>query len=267
MSSADPSPGGDRGAGTNQSVERAISVLRSLDSGRAELRVSDIADLTGLGSSTASRLLSTLERLDLVERDPVSSLYRLSLGTLPLAATAVNRHPVHRAARTVLQDLAARTGLGANVAVRRDDVLMFLCNFEGSRAPKAQSQAGHTAPLHATGIGKCLLAALSPKERRTLLTEPLEAHTEFTTVSHDLLDEEIAAVRRTGYAVEAEERALGRASLAAPVRDAFGDIVAAVSLWGPMSVLGSTVGDEARGTLAREVVEAADAVSQALGAG
>nr|BFD86888.1 IclR family transcriptional regulator [Streptomyces sp. Xyl84] len=256
-------------AGTNQSVERAVAVLRALDSGRAELRVSDVAELTGLGSSTASRLLSTLERLDMVERDPVSSLYRLSLGTLPLAATAVNRHPVHRAARTVLQELAARTGLGANVAVRRGDVLMFLCNFEGARAPKSYTQAGHTAPLHATGIGKCLLSGLSPKERRKLLTEPLEAHTEFTTVSHDLLDEELAAVRRSGYAVEAEERALGRASLAAPVRDASGEVVAAISLWGPTSVLGGQDArgvPEARTALAREVIEAADVVSQALGA-
>lgn len=70
-------------SGTNQSVERAVSVLRALDSGRAELRVSDVAELTGLGSSTTSRLLSTLERLDMVERDPVSNLYRLSLGLLP----------------------------------------------------------------------------------------------------------------------------------------------------------------------------------------
>ncbi|MEV0094999.1 IclR family transcriptional regulator [Streptomyces sp. NPDC050738] len=265
MSSADPSPG-DRGAGTNQSVERAVSVLRSLDSGRAELRVSDVAELTGLGSSTASRLLSTLERLDLVERNPVSNLYRLSLGTLSLATTAVNRHPVHWASRTVLQDLAARTGLGANVAVRRDDVLMFLCNFEGARAPKSYTQAGHTAPLHATGIGKCLLAGLSPEERRKLLGEPLESHTEFTTVSHDLLDEEITTVHRTGYAVEAEERALGRASLAAPVRDASGDIVAAVSLWGPTSVLGGGAGAETRSALTREVIEAADRIGQALGA-
>jgi DNA-binding IclR family transcriptional regulator len=256
-------------AGTNQSVERAVSVLRALDAGRAELRVSDVAELTGLGSSTTSRLLSTLERLDMVERDPVSNLYRLSLGVLPLAATAANRHPVHRAARMVLQELAARTGLGANVAVRRGAELMFLCNFEGARTPKSYTQAGHTGPLHATGIGKCLLMGLSGKERRKLLPEPLEAHTDRTTTSHDLLDSEIDAVLRTGYAVEAEERALGRASLAAPVRDASGDVVAAISLWGPASLLGDPAeagGDGQRLALTREVIEAADAISQALGA-
>lgn len=106
-----------------------------------------------------------------------------------------------------------------------------------------------------------------PKERRKLLGDPLDAHTEYTTTSHDLLDTEIDTVRRTGYAVEAEERALGRASLAAPVRDASGEIVAAISLWGPTSVLGDRSDTEGqRLALVREVIEAADAISQALGA-
>ncbi|MGC5411211.1 IclR family transcriptional regulator, partial [Streptomyces sp. DT225] len=153
------------------------------------------------------------------QRPAAQAFCRIGLGLLPLAATATNRHPVHRAARPGLQGLAPRTGLGANVAVRRGGELMFLCNFEGPRAPKSYTQAGHTAPLHATSIGKCLLTGLSPKERRRLLGDPLDAHTEYTTTSHDLLDTEIETVRRTGYAVEAEERALGRASLAAPVRD------------------------------------------------
>lgn len=74
-------------------------------------------------------------------------------------------------------------------------------------------------------------------------------------------------MRRTGYAIEAEERALGRASLAAPVRDASGDVVAAISLWGPTSLLGSqTEAEGQRLALTREVIEAADAISQALGA-
>ncbi|GAA2094637.1 IclR family transcriptional regulator [Streptomyces albiaxialis] len=249
--------------GNNQSVERAAAVLRALGEGRPELRVSDVASMVGLGPSTTSRLLATLEAVDLVERDPVSNLYRLGLGTLPLAAVAANRHPVHRAARMVLQGLAARTGLGANAAVRRGDALMFLCNFEGPRAPKSQTQSGHTAPLHATGIGKCLLSGMTPDERRALLGEPLAAHTEFTAVTHEALDAAVEEVRRTGYAVEANERALGRASFAAPVRDGADEIVAAISLWGPASVLGE---EEGRDVLIREVIEAADAVSQALGA-
>ncbi|MFF4768763.1 IclR family transcriptional regulator [Streptomyces sp. NPDC001255] len=254
-------------AGNNQSVERAAAVLRVLGAGRPELRVSDVAEATGLGMSSASRFLATLERADLVERDPVSGLYRLSLGVVPLSSAALNRHPVHRAARAVLQEVAARTGLGANIAVRRGDVLMFLCHFEGADAPRSYTQAGHTAPLHATGIGKCLLAALDASGRRALLPAPLAAHTAATLVDHERLDEEVAHVHTHGWAAEVEERALGRASVAAPVRDATGEIVAALSLWGPVSLLATTSGREGvRSPLVDHVLQAADAVSQTLGA-
>ncbi|MEW1863763.1 IclR family transcriptional regulator [Streptomyces sp. NBC_00669] len=253
--------------GTNQSVERAAAVLRALAEGRPERRVSDVAAGAGLGASTASRLLATLEQLDLVERDPVSGLYRLSLGTVSLAAVALNADPVHRASRMVLQALAARTGLGANVGIRRGGELMFLANFEGARTPRAYTQAGHTAPLHATAMGKCLLSRMTGAERRDLLGPDLEAPTEHTITSHDRLDSVVDEVRRTGYATEAEERALGRASVAAPVRDAADQVVAAVSLWGPASLLAEeNEGAGRSGDLTRQVIEAADAVSQALGA-
>ncbi|MGV9266095.1 IclR family transcriptional regulator [Kitasatospora sp. NPDC003701] len=255
--------------GTNQSVERAVAVLRALGEGNPDRRVSDVSASTGLGPSTTSRLLATLEQLDLVERDPASGLYRLGLGTLPLAAVAANRHPVHRASRMVLQELAANTGLGANVGVRRGSALMFLCNFEGPRAPKAYTQAGQTVPLHATAIGKCLLSQTSAAERQELLGSTLDAQTEYTLTSHADLDAEIDAVRRNGYATEIQERALGRASIAAPVLDAHGTVAAAISLWGPASLLREdpdTPASTTRHSLVRQVVEAADAISQALGA-
>ncbi|MEU9705796.1 IclR family transcriptional regulator [Streptomyces sp. NPDC047981] len=256
--------------GTNQSVERAVSVLRALGAGSPERRVSDIAADAELGPSTTSRLLATLEQLDLVERNPVSGLYRLGLGTLPLATMALNSHPVHRASRMVLQGLAARTELGANVGILRGADLVFLSNFEGARTPKAYTQAGSTAPLHATAIGKCLVSRMTVKERRSLLGPELDALTDYTVASHEALDEACDAVRRTGYATEVQERALGRSSLAAPVLDSRGTVVAAISLWGPASLLGTLSTADKPGTreaeLAGQVIEAADAISQALGA-
>src|ERR1700754_3712260 len=82
---------------TNQSVEKAATVLSAFLDGRA-LRVSDVAKHAGLGQSTASRLLSTLESLQFVERESVSSLYQLGPALLTLAGVAINQHPVHREA-------------------------------------------------------------------------------------------------------------------------------------------------------------------------
>jgi DNA-binding IclR family transcriptional regulator len=248
--------------GTNQSVERAVGVLRAFAAGRPELRVSDVARLAGLGVSTTSRLLATLEALELVERDPVSSLYRLGPGLITLAGIAVNRHPVHRAARHIAQQLACGLGLGANVAVRRGAALFYLCNFDGRLAPKSYTLVGQTNPLHATGLGKCLLAGLTPAQRRELLPEPLPVFTERTIGGHDRLDEELAGLDRRGYALEVEELALGRACVAAPVRDATGKIAAALSVSGPLSAIDLANREQ---QLARQVIESADQISVGLG--
>ena len=157
--------------GNNQSVERAVSVLRAFLTGPPELRVSDVVRHTGLGASTTSRLLTTLESLDYVERDGVSGLYRLGVAPITLGGVALNQHPVHREARQLAQELAARLGLGVNVAVRDGTSLFYLLNFEGRLAPRNTVLTGQRKPLHATGLGKCLLLALDPGQRRALLPE------------------------------------------------------------------------------------------------
>src|SRR5690625_5905220 len=102
--------------GTNQSVERTASVLNAFVGGR-QLRVADVVKHAGLGQSSASRLLATLESLEYVERDPVSSLYGLGPALVTLGGDALNQHPVHHGARQSAQNLAASPGLGADVDV------------------------------------------------------------------------------------------------------------------------------------------------------
>lgn len=247
----------------NQSVERALTVLRTFTSGRTELRMSDIAKAAGLGLSTASRLLATLEATGFVDRDPVSGLYRLGLDTVTLAGVALNAHPVHREARQIAQNLAAELGLGANVAIRREDRLFYLLNFEGRHAPRSFVLVGQRNPLHATGLGKSLLSGLTDKQRRALLPDAsLVPYTPRTLVDHPALDAEIDLVIARGYATEIEELALGRACVAAPIRDSTGEVVAALSVSGPLSTIDLARQED---TLARVVIEAADSVSIGLG--
>lgn len=249
--------------GNNQSVERAVAVLAVFQNGHPELRVSDVVRITGLGTSTTSRLLATLESLDYVERDAVSGLYRLGTAPITLGGVAVNHHPVHREARQLAQELAARLGLGANVAIRHGAALFYLLNFEGRLAPRSTVLTGQRKPLHATGLGKCLLLGLAPQRRRDLLPEAgLTAFTQATLTSHAALDAELEAVARRGYATEVEELAHGRSCVAAPVRDRSGHIVAAISISGPLSTVAL---DRREEELSRAAVEAADSVSVGLG--
>lgn len=248
--------------GSNQSVERAVALLRVFLAGQAELRVSDLAQTTGVGQSTASRLLATLESLDLVERDDRSGLYRLGLQHLAFASVALNHHPVHREGRQTTQELASRLGLGGNVAIREGSSLMYLCNFEGRLAPKSYSLIGQRNPLHATGLGKCLLTALTPKERRTLLGSELPSYTQRTITTHEELDDRVAEVAARGYATEVEELSLGRACIAAPIRGSRGEVVAALSVSGPLSAIDLANREE---ELAGQVIEAADSIATGLG--
>lgn len=261
-SASAPSP---REAGINQSVERSAAVLQAFlggAAGRSELRVADVAREIGLGVSTTSRLLATLETVEFVERDPVSQLYRLGPALITLGGAAVNQHPVHREARQVAQNLAAELGLGANVAIRRGASLFYLCNFEGKRAPKNHGLLGQRNPLHATGLGKCLLLGTDRDERRELLGAELPTYTQHTLATHEALDAALDEARTRGYATEVEELALGRACIAAPIRGAHGSVVAAMSVSGPLTAIDPSVRER---ELSVVLIEAADSVSVALG--
>ena len=244
-------------AGTNQSVERAVAVLRAFN-GHGVLRAAEIAKAAGLGQSTASRLLSTLEQAAFVERDD-DGQYRLGADLITLAGAAVNGHPVHQAARQRAQSLAAATGLGANVAVRRGSHAFYLCNFEGQLAPRSFALTGRRNPLLATALGKCLLLGVT--DPRELLGE-LTGYTAHTITDHDVLDSELEQVTWQGYSTEAEQLSLGRSCLAAPLRDRTGQVVAALSLSGPSSVVDLPVRER---ELSRLVLETADAINSQLG--
>ncbi len=246
---------------SNQSVEKAAAVLAAFTTGLERLRVADVASLAGIGQSTASRLLATLEQLQYVERDPLSGLYGLGPAVVTLGGIAVNHSAVHREARQRAQDLAHSVGLGVNVAIRSGNSIFYICNFEGVNAPRSYTLVGQRNPLHATGIGKCLLLGLDASERRRLLPT-LEPFTPATITNHDRLDAELALIGTRGYVTEREELALARSCVAAPIRDRTRQIVAALSISGPLSTIDL---DHREDELARIAIEAADSISVGLG--
>lgn len=246
--------------GTHQGVERAAAILAAFHDG-GQLRVADVAARSGLGQSTTSRLLATLESLEYVERDPATSTYRLGTGLISLTAAALNQHPVFRAGRQPVQELAAVVGLGANLAVAHDWQVFYLANSEGIRAPRSVTLVGRRNPLHATAMGKCLLLGSTGKDRRDALGE-LAPFNRNTIADHDQLDAELTRVEQVGYATEVEELAFGRACVAAPVRDADGTVVASISISGPLTAINL---EERERELSLRVIETADMISVALG--
>ena len=246
-----------------QSVERALSILICFDDAQPQLRVADLAQQLGLSQSTVSRLLATMESLGFVERDPQTGLYGLGLALITLAGVALNQIDVRRQAVADLSEIAAELGLAANLAMLRDGSLFYLATVEGPKAPKLYTMIGKRNPLHCTGMGKALLAHLAEDVRERLLAEiEYPAYTASTLHSADELRAALPMIRQQGYAVEREELALGRACVAAVIRDASGEVVAAASISGPLSVLDL---DHREAHLATKVIEMADHISHKLG--
>jgi len=249
------------GDGSNlQSVTRAIRALE-LIAETGQVGVTELGRMLGVHKATASRLVATLAERGLVERDPVSERYRLGFGLIRLAGAAMAGMDLVRTAHPVLEDLAERTRETVNFGVLSGDAVVYVDQISGTRAIVSVSWVGRRAPLHCTSNGKVLLASLPEAERDRLLDRPLERLTRHTIVDRDKLRIQLREIEVRGYAQTLEELEEGLNAVAAPVRQADGDVVAALSVSGPAFRMRPM--DLPR--IARLTMEAAGAVSRRLG--
>ncbi|MCU0482732.1 MAG: IclR family transcriptional regulator [Chloroflexi bacterium] len=223
--------------------------------------MTELARRLGLHKSTASRLLATLQRRGLVEQDEETGKYRLGLAVLHLAERAEQTLDLRAIALPELERLAKATRENVALAVMRGDTCLTVVQVDGPNMAAVADWTGRTTPLHCVAAGKVLLSTLAEREILRLHRRGLPAITERTIVDLEPLLEELARVRRRGFATAFGEWQPGSNAVAVPVHDARGRLVAAVSIWGPaFRVQPARVAELAR--LARE---AAGAISTRLG--
>lgn len=242
-----------------QSVDRAITILEIL-AREGEAGVTDVAGELAVHKSTAFRLIGTMEARGLVEQSDERGKYRIGLGLVRMAGSSAARTDIVRVARPTCKRLAVETGETINVAVLVDSAALYLDQIAGASALQPHNWVGQRIPLHATSSGKALIAHLDPAEVDALLPR-LEALAPRTITRRATLHRELAEVRERGYAVAVDELEEGLTALAAPVRDAHGDVI------GALSVSGSTyrMDDDTVAVTAGHLVEAAREVSLAMG--
>jgi DNA-binding IclR family transcriptional regulator len=259
-------PAGDAPAPGPGGADRALAALGLFSDDRPWLRVADVAAGLGVSDSTASRLLARLEAWAYVERQPETGLYALGPHVLTLAGVALNHSELRRAGLEEMHRLVHLLGLGANLATLRRGAVFYVGNLDGRQAPRYYTLLGRHYPLHATALGKVLLAWRGPDEVEALAgVSPAGALRRFTasTVGDvGALRAGLRVVRERGYATECEELAMGRACVAAPIRGRGGAVVAALSVSGPVQVVDLP---QREGELAAAVVDAALRVSERLG--
>ncbi|MHB8619119.1 MAG: IclR family transcriptional regulator [Chloroflexota bacterium] len=247
-------------------MNRVLEILALFSDEQPWLRVTDVSAKIGVSDSTASRLLARLDANGFVERDGRTGFYGVGRRILSLAGVAMNHSELRRAGLEEMHRLVHTLGLGANLAVIRDDALFYVANMDGRLAPRYYTLLGRHYPLHATALGKALLAWLDAEEVERLHRPggdgQLTRYTANTIATLGALQAELVGVRRLGYSTEVEELAMGRACVAAPIRGAGGAVIAAASISGAVQVMNLAVREN---DLAGAVVDAAMRVSERLG--
>ncbi len=251
---------GPRNAGTLASVASAARVLREFGKGNAQLGVSQLARRVGLSKSTAHRVVWTLVAEGLLEKVQETGLFRLTTTMSSLGANAETAHRLHESATIPLDQLRAVTDGTLHVAILDGVDVLYIERREGPGAIPVFRSVGGRNQAHVTSTGKVLLAFLPPdQQRRTLEQIRLTPKTPRSITSRTALLAELATVRRQGFGENRGESELGMCSIAAPIRDPFGRVVAAVSVAAYVSDM--TVGLR---HLARPVVETAMRISTGL---
>jgi len=246
----------ETGTASVQSVDRALHILEIL-SARGECGVTEIAAELGIHKSTASRLMSALLTRNLVEQLSDRGRFRLGRGIVRLAGSVTSNLEGVSGSRAVTRALASETGETVNIAVLDGDSVLYVDQVAGSNLRSLRSWLGQRVPVHCTASGKALTAWLDNDARKSARPAKLEHLTEFTITSIDELEKELATVRDRGYAIANEEMEEGFMAVGAPIRDAYGEVVAALTVSGPSGRLTKLSLDE----LAQKVIASANELS------
>ena len=247
------------------SVKKALELLDHFTAERPELSLAELTREVDAHKSSVFRVLTTLEVAGFVEKDPRSGRYRLGLKILDLAGRVWGRNDIRQVASPYMEDLARETGEIIHLAVLDGSDIVYL-----EKKGPAQGQAltvatriGGRNPAYASSMGKVLLADLPDGEVRKIVGRgKLTVLTPNTITEMPRLLEELERIRKQGYGMDNEETFPGVRCVGAPIRDASGKVIAAVSVTVPIQ----RMGDERVRELWRMLTHTARMISERVAA-
>jgi len=254
--------GKSSGPGLVQSLGRGLSLLDSLAECPEGVSLSDLCQQVGLSISTAHRLLTTLEQQGYVRCHPASRAWSIGVQAFIVGSAFIKARDLVEIARPHMRSLMEQSGETVNFAVIDGGEAVFLAQVQCRQMMRALAPPGVRVPLHCSGLGKALLAALPEPEVGNILRRhglPRLTPRTLTTVAR--LRTELQRIRERGYALDDEEHSIGLRCVAAAVSDEHGEPAGAVSLSGPAVRLP----DERIATLGTLVRETAEAIGAAFG--
>jgi IclR family pca regulon transcriptional regulator len=212
-----------------QSLERGLSVITAFGPDTASLTLSDVARLTGLTRAAARRFLLTLVDLGYVRQE--GKRFELTAKVLGLGYAFLSGLSLPSVAEPHLDRLSHDLHESSSMSVLDGSDIVYVARVPTSRIMTVTINIGTRFPAYATSMGRVLLAGLADERLEDyLVTVDIERFTSHTVADVDSLRDRIREVRDSGYALVDQEVEHGLRSLAAPVRDRHGEVVAAVNV-------------------------------------
>jgi DNA-binding IclR family transcriptional regulator len=222
--------------GRGRSVtSKVVALLDAFEVGDVELTLNELARRTGLPLSTAYRLATELVGWGGLERAQGGG-YQVGLRLLEVGSRAPRSRGLTEIVLPFMQDLFVATRQNVHLAVLQGHEALYVERVTGTQSIAVKSRRWGRMPLHATGVGKVLLAYAPEDLVEQVIAAGLTRYTPYTIVAPGHLRRNLAEIRRSGIGVAHEEMTVGRVSVATPVFDAAGTAAAALSIVVPTSV-------------------------------
>lgn len=244
-----------------QALDRALHILEIMSEADG-LTLTEIANQADMAPSTAHRLLMTLQGRGFVQVDDEMGRWVVGVGAFGVGMAFLRGRKLVTTGRAVMHELMEESGETANLGVEDEGEVVFISQVETHEAIRAFFRPGRRGAIHASGIGKALLAAMPDERVRALIkAKGLKGFTANTHTDLDSLLADLAEIRSRGWSLDNEEATLGMRCIASVIYNEYGEAIAGVSISGPTV----RITDERLGELGDLVKRASLDITAAIG--
>lgn len=247
------------------SVIRALQILESFSLDKDTYTNAELSRELNLNKSSMTRLLYSLEKARFIRRDKAAGGYQLTHKAYQIGKVYIQKVDLHTESMPILRELAGKCQEVSHLGILDDMQVLYLDWIEGPQTVSLISFSGRKLPAYCTGIGKNFLAHMQAEELADYLnTYELCRHTENTITKPELLMQQLPQIKKQGYAIDNGELEAEVISISGPVKDKSGQMVAGISVAGPVFRMTDEVLQE---KVIPEVIKASREISRRLGWG
>ena len=244
------------------SVVKSLKILECFSREVKELKLTEISKMLEMPKSTTSNLIYTLLDMGYIEQNNENGKFRLGAKLFILGKVFEHHLNMVEIAKSYMEILRNKFNESVHLSIPYNNAGICIEKIEGFNAIGMNSQVGKTLPLHCTASGKLILSGMSGEKLETTLKNiNLFKRTEATITAVDTIRKEINSIKKKGYSIAVEEGEIGLTSIAAPIYNYKGELIACLSIAGPSARIDGNVRDK----IVQELLKISKEVSAKLG--